>query len=62
VLQFSKALSTSADDPALSGEHLGDDPEPLGSLADIRSSSCSWDDKYLACVADADFVLQRFAE
>jgi molecular chaperone HscA len=60
VLQFSKALSASADDPALSGEHLGDDPEPLGSLADIRSSSCSWDDKYLACVADADFVLQRF--
>lgn len=60
MLQFSKALSASADDPALSGEHLGDTPVLLGSLVDVRSSSCSWDDKYLACVADADFVLQRF--
>ena len=62
LLQFSKALSASADDPGLTGEHLGDDRKPLGSLADIRSSTCSWDTRYLACVAAEDFVIQRFAE
>jgi len=61
TLQFSKALSGSADDPALAGEHLGDDAVPLGSLAGIRSSTCSWDTTHLACVADEDFVVQRFA-
>jgi len=62
ILQFSKALSASVDDPALDGEHLGDDRQPLGSLADVRSSTCSWDTRYLACVAAEDFVIQRFAE
>ncbi|AGZ46472.1 Hsp70 family protein [Actinoplanes friuliensis] len=61
TLQFSKALSTSADDPGLAGEHLGDKAVPLGSLADVRSSTCSWDTTHLACVADEDFVIQRFA-
>nr|BFE67412.1 hypothetical protein GCM10020092_007130 [Actinoplanes digitatis] len=61
MLQFSKALSTSADDPGLAGEHLGDDPVPLGSLDGVRSSTCSWDASHLACVADEDFVIQRFA-
>ncbi|MET8147491.1 Hsp70 family protein [Actinoplanes sp. NPDC049668] len=61
LLQFSKALSTSADDPGLAGEHLGDDPVPLGSLDGIRSSTCSWDTSHLACVAAEDFVIQRFA-
>jgi hypothetical protein len=62
MLQFSKALSTSADDPALSGEHLGDDAVPLGSLAGVRTSTCTWDTTYLACVADEDFVIERFAD
>ncbi|GAA3931390.1 Hsp70 family protein [Actinoplanes auranticolor] len=61
VLQFSKALSTSADDPALAGEHVGDKAVPLGSLADVRSSTCAWDTSHLACVAAEDFVIQRFA-
>jgi len=61
TLQFSKALSASADDPALAGEHLGDAAVPLGSLADVRSSTCAWDTSHLACVADQDFVVQRFA-
>jgi molecular chaperone HscA len=61
TLQFSKALSTSADDPALAGEHVGDKAVPLGSLADVRSSTCAWDTSHLACVADADFIVQRFA-
>ena len=61
LLQFSKALSTSADDPALAGEHLGDAAVPLGALADVRSSTCAWDASHLACVAAEDFVVQRFA-
>ncbi|MGW4943887.1 Hsp70 family protein [Actinoplanes sp. NPDC004185] len=61
TLQFSKALSTSSDDPALAGEHVGDKAVPLGSLADVRSSTCAWDTSHLACVADADFIIQRFA-
>ncbi|MEV6600567.1 Hsp70 family protein [Actinoplanes sp. NPDC051346] len=61
LLFFSKALSTSADDPALSGEHVGDAAVPLGSLAGVRSATCAWDQKYLACVAEKDFVLHTFA-
>ncbi|RSM46544.1 hypothetical protein DMB66_49485 [Actinoplanes sp. ATCC 53533] len=62
TLQFSKALSGSASDPALAGEHLGDDAVQLGPLAGIRSAACAWDTTHLACVADEDFVIQRFAE
>ena len=62
TLQFSKALSASADDPAVAGEHLGDRAVPLGSLDGIRSSTCSWDATHLACVAAEDFVIQRFAK
>src|SRR4030095_9530118 len=32
VLLFSKALSTSPDDPSLAGQHLGDSVVPLGAL------------------------------
>ena len=61
MLEFSKPLSASADDPALAGEHLGDDAVPLGALAGVRSSTCAWDTSHVACVADEDFVIQRFA-
>ncbi|OJF14285.1 hypothetical protein BG844_10670 [Couchioplanes caeruleus subsp. caeruleus] len=61
VLHFSKALSTSPDDPGLSGEHVGDAAVPLGSLAGVRSATCAWDQKHLACVAEKDFVLHTFA-
>ncbi|BCJ53710.1 hypothetical protein Asp14428_51850 [Actinoplanes sp. NBRC 14428] len=61
LLLFSKALSTSPDDPALSGEHVGDAAVPLGSLAGVRSATCAWDQKRLACVAEQDFVLHTFA-
>jgi Hsp70 protein/putative pyrroloquinoline-quinone binding quinoprotein len=60
VLLFSKALSTSPDDPALAGQHLGDSAVPLGALSDVRSASCSWNTSVLACAAEKDFVLQRF--
>jgi hypothetical protein len=60
LLLFSKKLSTSLDDPALAGQHLGDDVVPLGALSDVLSASCAWDTAVLACAADKDFVLQRF--
>jgi hypothetical protein len=60
VLQFTEALSTLADDPALYGEHLGGDRQSLGPLDGVRSSTCSWDTSYLACVTDKEFVIQRF--
>jgi hypothetical protein len=62
LVHFSKALSSSADDPALAGQHLGDRAVPLGSLDGIRSSTCAWDTSHLACVAAEDFVVQRFAD
>nr|WP_305787536.1 Hsp70 family protein [Actinoplanes lichenis] len=61
LLLFSKDLSSSADDPALSGLHVGDEVEPLGALTDVRSGTCAWDTAHLACVAAEDFVIQRFA-
>ncbi|MEV6495049.1 PQQ-binding-like beta-propeller repeat protein, partial [Actinoplanes sp. NPDC051633] len=61
VLLFSKALSTSLDDPALAGQHVGDDPVQLGPLAGVHSASCSWNTEVIACVTDKDLRLQRFA-
>jgi hypothetical protein len=60
LLLFSKALSTSPDDPALAGQHLGDGVVPLGALSGVRSTTCAWNTAVLACAADQDFVLQRF--
>ena len=62
VLEFSKPLSRTAGETALYGRHLGDDAVPLGSFTDVRADTCSWDTSMLACVADKDFVLQRFAK
>jgi hypothetical protein len=61
LLEFSKPLSHSPDNPALAGRHLGDEAVPLGYLRDIRSDTCSWNTSMLACVADKDFVIQEFA-
>ncbi|MFI5493267.1 Hsp70 family protein [Actinoplanes sp. NPDC051859] len=61
ILLFSKPLSTSPDDPALTGEHVGDAAVPLGSLTGVRSATCAWDQHHLACVAEKDFVLHTFA-
>ena len=60
MLLFSSSLSTSVDDPSLSGRHLGDGEKPLGPLRDVRSASCSWNTSTIACVAEKDFRLQRF--
>jgi len=61
LLEFSKPLSLYPDDPGLVGRHLGDAGQPLGTLAAIRSDTCSWDTSVLACSAEKDFVLQTFA-
>ncbi|XVU25089.1 Hsp70 family protein [Actinoplanes sp. CA-054009] len=62
ILEFSKPLVGYVDDPAVAGRHLGDDPVQLGPLQGVRTSSCAWSTKLLACVADKDFVVTRFAE
>ncbi|MFI5932539.1 Hsp70 family protein [Actinoplanes sp. NPDC051494] len=62
ILQFSKALSGSADDPALAGEHVGDGPVQLGPLVDVRSASCAWDERHLACAGEKDFQIQTFSK
>jgi hypothetical protein len=61
LLRFNQALSTTPDNPALHGVHVGDDAVPLGALRDVRSQTCSWNTSVIACVADETFVLQRFA-
>jgi hypothetical protein len=62
VLHFTKALSSSPDDPSLSGWHVGDQAEPLGALSGVRTQTCSWNTARLACVGDQDLRLLRFAE
>jgi hypothetical protein len=62
VLTFSKPLSTTPDDPALAGQHLGDKLEPLGPISDVRTASCSWNTSVIACVRDEDYVIHRFAK
>jgi len=62
LLEFAKPLSGYPDDPALAGQHLGDQPVQLGPLDDVRTDTCSWNTRIIACVADKDFVILRFAK
>ncbi|MEV4345564.1 Hsp70 family protein [Actinoplanes sp. NPDC049596] len=62
ILEFSKPLVGYVDDPAVAGRHLGDDPVQLGPLQGVRTSTCAWNTSVLACVADKDFIVTRFAE
>lgn len=61
VLQFSDPLSSSVGDQTLVGVHPGDDPVQLGLLRKVRSGTCAWNTSVLACVAEKDFVVTRFA-
>ncbi|MGK5679541.1 Hsp70 family protein [Actinoplanes sp. URMC 104] len=61
VLEFSKPLAGYADDPALAGRHLGDEPVQLGPLSDVQTDTCSWNTAWLACAGKEDFVLVEFA-
>ncbi|GIE90437.1 hypothetical protein Are01nite_69170 [Actinoplanes regularis] len=61
VLRFSDPLSSGAGDQILTGVHVGDAPALIGRIQDVRGGTCSWNTSVLACVADKDFVLARFA-
>ncbi|MCM4077321.1 Hsp70 family protein [Paractinoplanes hotanensis] len=61
VLEFSKPLAGYADDPALAGRHLGDDPVQLGPLADVQTDTCSWNSSHLACATRKDFIVVQYA-
>jgi hypothetical protein len=61
LLEFAKPLSSIADDPAVAGQHLGDQPVQLGPLNDVRPDTCSWNKTVIACAADKDFVVLQFA-
>ncbi|MFF5180105.1 Hsp70 family protein [Micromonospora sp. NPDC000316] len=63
LLVFAKAPSTMADSRSVAGvwAESGEFDE-LGELRDVRSASCSWNTRVIACGADKDFVLYRFTE
>ncbi|MBQ0900982.1 Hsp70 family protein [Micromonospora sp. U21] len=63
LLVFAKAPSTVADNRVLAGVWAeSGEVDPLGELQDVRSASCSWNTRVIACGADKDFVLYRFAD
>ncbi|MFF5054799.1 Hsp70 family protein [Micromonospora sp. NPDC000663] len=63
LLVFATAPSTVADNRVLAGVWAGSgEVDELGELQDVRSASCSWNTRVIACGADKDFVLYRFAD
>ncbi|TNH26024.1 Hsp70 family protein [Micromonospora orduensis] len=63
LLVFATAPSTVADNRVLAGVWAGSgEVDELGELQDVRSASCSWNNRVIACGADRDFVLYRFAD
>jgi hypothetical protein len=63
VLFFGTSLSSSVDDPSMSGLTAGDaQPVELGPLKSVRPASCSWNTELIACAGDSDFVIRRFAK
>ncbi|SCF12367.1 Hsp70 family protein [Micromonospora chokoriensis] len=63
LLVFAEAPSTVTDDRALAGVWAeSGEPDELGELKDVRSASCSWSTHVIACGAEKDFVLYRFAD
>jgi molecular chaperone HscA len=62
LLLFGNAPSSSEGDRSLAGMAVGEaEPVPMGDLKDVRSGSCSWNTQVIACGAEKDFVLYRFA-
>ncbi|MGC4782482.1 Hsp70 family protein [Micromonospora zamorensis] len=63
LLVFAKAPSVVADNRVLAGVWAeSGEVDELGELKDVRSASCSWNTHVIACGAEKDFVLYRFAE
>jgi hypothetical protein len=63
LLVFAAPLSSSEDDRSVAGvgAESGRVVE-LGQLKDVRGESCSWNTTVIACGAEKDFVLYRFAD
>ncbi|MEU0548331.1 Hsp70 family protein [Micromonospora sp. NPDC005979] len=63
LLVFAEPTSTVADSRSVAGVWAeSGDVDELGQLVDVRSASCSWNTRVIACGADKDFVLYRFAD
>ncbi|MFG1866747.1 Hsp70 family protein [Micromonospora arborensis] len=63
LLVFAKAPSIVADNRVLAGVWAeSGEVDELGELKNVRSESCSWNTHVIACGAEKDFVLYRFAE
>ncbi|MET7672605.1 PQQ-binding-like beta-propeller repeat protein [Micromonospora luteifusca] len=62
LLFFAKAPSIAVDNRVLAGVWAeSGEVDDLGELKDVRSESCSWNTHVIACGAEKDFVLYRFA-
>ncbi|MFG1914574.1 Hsp70 family protein [Micromonospora sp. NPDC048898] len=63
LLVFAKAPGTVADNRVLAGVWAeSGEVDELGELKEVRSASCSWNTRVIACGADEDFVLYRFTK
>ncbi|RQW97205.1 Hsp70 family protein [Micromonospora inaquosa] len=63
LLVFAKAPSVVVDNRVLAGVWAeSGEPDELGELKAVRSSSCSWNTRVIACGAEKDFVLYRFTD
>jgi hypothetical protein len=63
VLSFTGSLTTSSTDISVAGVGAGSGAATeLGPLVDARGQTCSWSSTVIACMADTDLVLWRFAE
>ncbi|SCF06873.1 Hsp70 family protein [Micromonospora mirobrigensis] len=63
LLAFAEPPSTVEDDRSVAGMSVdGDAPFEMGQLTDVRSESCSWNSEVIACGAEKNFVLYRFAD
>jgi hypothetical protein len=63
LLSFAGTFSTSSTDLSLAGVGaLSGSATELGPLPQTRGETCSWNRSVIACMADEQFVLWRYAE
>ncbi|MEU5781015.1 hsp70 family protein [Micromonospora lupini] len=61
LLVFAEPTSAVADNRSVAGVWAeSGEVDELGQLVDVRSASCSWNTRVIACGADRDFVLYGF--
>ncbi|MCX5065403.1 PQQ-binding-like beta-propeller repeat protein [Micromonospora lupini] len=61
LLVFAEPTSAVADNRSVAGVWAeSGEVDELGQLVDVRSASCSWNTRIIACGADRDFVLYGF--